>query len=87
MDAHGARHLRKAGDGLFYVVGVHHHQVGQLVDDDDEIGKRLVLGLFDIVEEGKRLFLLERAIVLVDVADAALRQEFQAVFHFARSVA
>ena len=76
MNAYGARHLRKARDGFFHVVGVDHHQVGQLVDNDDEVGKRLVFGLFDIVEQRKRLFLLECAVVLVDIANAALCEQF-----------
>src|SRR6266852_2300551 len=87
MDAHGARHLRQARDGFFHVVGVHHHQVGQFVDDDDQVGKRFVLAFFDAVEERKRLRLLERAIVLVDVAYAALRQQLQPVLHFPGGVA
>ena len=73
MDADGAGHLREARDRFFHVAGVDHHQVGQLVDDDDDVGQRLVLGVLGFVEERERLALLERAVVLIDVADAALR--------------
>jgi hypothetical protein len=48
MDADGAGHLREAGDGFFDVGAVEHHQVGELVDDDDDVGQRL---LVDVVEE------------------------------------
>ena len=51
MNAHSARHLREPRDGFFHVVSVYHHQVSQFVDDDDQVGKRLVLRLFDIVEQ------------------------------------
>jgi len=74
VDAHSARHLRQSGDRFFHVVGVHHHQVGQLVDHNDQVWKRFVLGLFQTVEQRRRVFLLERAVVLVDVSHAALRQ-------------
>jgi len=34
MDADGPRHLRQTGNRLFDFVARHHHQVGELVDDD-----------------------------------------------------
>ena len=40
MDADRARHLRQARDGLLDFVARHHHQVRQLVDDDDDAGQR-----------------------------------------------
>ncbi len=86
VNADCARHLRQSRDGLFDVARIDHHQIGEFVDHDDEIGKRLVFGVLDIVEERERLRLLERAVVLVDVAHAALRQQLQALFHFARGV-
>ena len=42
VDADGARHLRQPRDRLFHVGAVEHHQVGQLVDDDDDVGQRLL---------------------------------------------
>ena len=41
MDAGGARHLREALDRAFDVLAGDHHQVGHLVDDDDDVGQRL----------------------------------------------
>jgi len=49
MDADGASHLREARDGLFDIGAVEHHEVGELVDDDDDVGKRLVV--FAVIEE------------------------------------
>jgi hypothetical protein len=40
VNAHRARHLRQARDRFFHVVAVEHHQVGQLVDDDDDLRNR-----------------------------------------------
>src|SRR5882762_4897859 len=48
MDTDGAGHLRQASDGLFDVVGVHHHQVGQFVDHNDQVGKGLVFAFLHI---------------------------------------
>ena len=42
MNADGAGHLREAGDGFFHVGAVEHHQVGEFVDDDDDVGERLL---------------------------------------------
>ena len=41
VDADGARHLRQPADRFLDLVARHHHQVGQLVDDDDDEGQRL----------------------------------------------
>ena len=45
MDADGARHLREAGDRFFDVGLIEHHQVGELVDDDHDVGQ----GLFFLI--------------------------------------
>ena len=84
MDADGAGHLREPGDGLFDVGAVEHHQVGQLVDDDDDVGQRLLI--FSVVEE-RGHGALEELVVLVDVADAAGGQQLEAALHFADGVA
>ncbi len=39
MDARRARHLRDARDGHFHIRRRDQHQVGQLVDDHDDVGK------------------------------------------------
>ena len=87
MNANGAGHLRQAGDRFFHPVGIDHHKVGQLVDDDDQVGEGLVLFFVHVVEKGERLAFVKCAVVLFDIADAALGQEFQATLHFARGVA
>ncbi len=43
VNADGARHLRQARDGFLHVGAVHHHQVGEFVHDDDDVGQRLLL--------------------------------------------
>jgi len=74
VNAHRARHLREPRNRFFHVVCVHHHQVRQFVDDDHQVGKRFVLALLHIFKERKRLLLLERPVVLIDISHAALRQ-------------
>ena len=37
VDAHGARHLRQVADRVLDLGGAGHHEVGQLVDDDDDV--------------------------------------------------
>jgi hypothetical protein len=53
MDADGARHLRQSSDARLDVAGIHHHQVSQLVNDDDDEGKRLVLHFLGVIKQGK----------------------------------
>ena len=50
MDAGGARHLREALHRALDVLAGDHHQVGHLVDDDDDEGKRLELELLLLVD-------------------------------------
>ncbi len=59
----------------------------EFVNHNDHVGQRLVLAFLHIVEQRERLRLLERAVVLVDVTHAALRQQLQAIFHFLGGVA
>ena len=44
MDADGAGHLREAADRLLDVAGRHHHQVGELVDHDEDERQPVVRG-------------------------------------------
>ena len=85
VNADGARHLGKAGDGLFDVGAVEHHQVGELVDDDDDVGQG-VLFRFAVVEE-RRHGAFKELVVLVDVAHAAAGKQLEAALHFADGVA
>ena len=50
MDAGRARHLRQALDRAFDILAGDHHQVGHLVDDDDDIGQFLELHLLLLVD-------------------------------------
>ena len=74
MNADGARHLRQPRDGLFHVGLVEHHQVGQLVDDDQNLGQRLVLVFVLVFEQARRV--VKELVVLVEVAHAFFRQHF-----------
>ncbi len=85
MNAHGARHLRQPGDGFFHVAGIEHHQVGQLVDDDDNVRNRLVFGVF--FEQTRRAILFEQAVVLIDIAYAFGSQQLQPPFHLTHRIA
>jgi len=38
VHADGARHLRQARDALFHVAAFEHHQVGQFIDQDQDVG-------------------------------------------------
>jgi hypothetical protein len=50
VDAGGARHLRQALHRAFDVLAGDHHQVGHLVDDDDDVGQRLEIELLLLVD-------------------------------------
>ena len=75
MNSYSACHLCQPRDGFFHVICVYHHQVGQFVDDNDEVREWLVLGLFDVFEKRERLLFLEGPVVLIDIANTALRQQ------------
>ena len=70
MDADGARHLGEAGDGFFDVGAVEHHQVGEFVDDDDDVGQRL---LVHVVEEVLGA-VVEELVELVDIPHMICRE-------------
>ena len=55
MDAGGARHLREALDRALDVLAGDHHQVGHLVDDDDDVGQFLERHLLVLVDRLARL--------------------------------
>ncbi len=83
VDADGAGHLREAGDGLFDVRAVEHHQVGELVDDDDDVGQRLLVDVFEEVLGA----VIEELVELVDVADVVGGEELEAALHLADRIA
>ncbi len=89
VDADGARHLREAADRLLDLLAGHHHQVGQLVDDDDDEGQRLAARLA-VRALGVGLLGQRRphvAVELLDVADAVRRQRLVALLHLAHGPA
>ena len=68
VDAGRPRQLGDAGDRRLDLVGADHHQVGQLVDDDDDVRHPRLAGA-------------QRLVVAGDVADAALRELVVAALH------
>ena len=46
MESHRTRHLRQPGHRLLNVAGVEHHQIGQFVNDDDNVGQGALIGIF-----------------------------------------
>ena len=71
MDADSAGHLREAGDGFFHVGAVEHHQVGEFVDDDDDVGERFLIFIFEEVLGA----VVEELVELIDVADVVRGEE------------
>ena len=84
MDPDSARHLCESRNRFFNVLPVEHHQVGEFVEDDDDVWKRLVLAV--LVKQTRRVFCKE-LVVLIDVADALLGQQLQATLHLTHGVA
>jgi hypothetical protein len=90
VDAGRARLLGQAGDQLLDLLADHHHQVGQLVDDDDDVGQPLQrLGLFRRQAEGvgnelaAGLGLVDLLVVAGQVAPLA--HELVAALHLAHA--
>ena len=69
MDAGGARHLREAADIFLHLFRRRHHQVGQFVDNDDDMRQPVLR---------QHLF-----VVALQVAHADLREGRVAVLHLA----
>ena len=80
MYADGARHLRESRDGFFNVAAAGHHQVGQLVNDDDDVGE-LLPGLPLVVVVENVVATVGLRVVAVNVPDAPLRQLLVALLH------
>src|SRR5262249_40365120 len=70
VDAGGAAHLGEAAEEGFDLVGGGHHQVGELVEDDDEVGDAL----------GGR-FVGDLELVAFEVADRVLGEDVVAALH------
>src|SRR5262245_45948953 len=83
MNADRACHLRQTRDRFFNLVPGHHHEVRELVDDDNDEWQRL---------RSVRIFVArfleyqpDVPVVLLDVANALGRQRLVALFHLAHS--
>ena len=85
VNAHRARHLRQPRDRLFHVTRIEHHQVGQFVDDDYDVGKGRVVGVF--FKQAGRAPVVKQPVVLVDIAHALGSQKLQSAFHLAHRIA
>jgi hypothetical protein len=81
VDADGPGLLGDPGDRLLDVAGGDHHQVVELVDDDDDVRQPLVLGVGRAVRVAGQLTAVERLVVATDVAEADLRQQVVAPLH------
>ena len=74
MDADGARLLREPDDGVLDRLGADHHQVGELVDHDQQVGQRVLAAR------------PERAVGLGQVAGADDREALVAALHLGDDV-
>ena len=91
MHAHGARHLRQPRDALFHILAFEHHQVGQFIDKDQDVGQRasFLFLHFLLGEKIARLLpqVADLLVELVDVAYPVLGQQAQTAFHLEHRVA
>ena len=78
MHASGAAHLRHAADALLHLFGGAEHEVGQLVDNDDDLRQRLPVGLVFlegiVAGEVAHLRLGEEAVALEHLHDRPLQR-------------
>ena len=72
VDAGCPGHLGKPTDECLDIVGGHHHQVCELVDDDDDVGHGFEVGAFAC-----------QGTVAVEVAHTVFGKQFVAAFHLA----
>jgi hypothetical protein len=83
MNADGTGHLRQPGDGFLDIGTIEHHEVGQLIDDDDDVRQRFLIHILEEIFAA----VIEELVELIDVAHMVGSEEFQAPFHLAYSVA
>ena len=77
----------RRADRFLDLVAGHHHQVGELVDDDDDEGQRLRRLALVLGVRSPRAIVPDVAVVLLDVADALGRERLVALFHLAHGPA
>ena len=73
VHADSARHLRQTRDGFFHVLAFEHHQVGQLVDQDQDVTAAASALLVRLLSSSNRIagLLLHFADFLVELIDVA----------------
>ena len=83
VDADGPGQLGQAGDAALDLLGADHHQLGQLVDDDDDVGERLEDLLLLLGQLPLLLLecLLDGLVELDDVPDLHLAELPQPLLH------
>ena len=64
MNPNGASHLRQACDRFFDIGTIEHHQVGELIDDDDDVGQGFLIDIFEEILAA----MFEQLVELIDVA-------------------
>ena len=79
-----ARLLRDAADRGLDLLGRDHHEVGQLVDDDDDLGQDLVgFGRAALGLGGLGLLLAHEGVIVLQLAHLAVRKQLVAPLHLA----
>src|SRR5688500_7699976 len=84
MDADGTRHLSKARYRIFNVLTRYHHQVGKLVNDDNDVGQRAVRFAV-IVPLLERIAAFRFGVVAVDVTNAITCEVLVTALHLGDS--
>ena len=79
VHAHGTRLLSNTGDALLHVTGGDHHQVIELVDDDDDVRQPLELAIRPRLR--LQLAAVVRGVVPGDVAEPDLEQQVVTALH------
>ena len=82
MNAHRASHLRQPRNRLLNVRPVQHHQIRQLVDDDDDVRQRLLVHVLKQIIAA----IIEQLVELIDISHMVRRQQLQPPFHLANGV-
>ena len=75
MDAASARHLRQTRDIVLHILAARHHQIRELIDDNDDVRQ-------NFATLAQHLF-----VVVVDIFRPVLRHERVALLHLGYKVA
>ena len=81
MHTDSTRFLRDTGDGGLDLLSCLHDEVAVLVDNDDDIGKELVVEAFCHEFLGVEAALDELIVVVLEVAHSGIHEQFVAVLH------